>query len=133
MRNGPAALHHYVPVARDTALRRTLAQPRRSTRPLSAQSPPLARHWRGAGRLALGLARRPMLALTLAFAAILLFSAAGEALAAHHIDETTLRIHQQNSALQLQLTQTAQQITHLRDAQTIRQEAQQLGWQSPQP
>lgn len=84
-------------------------------------------------RLILGFIRRPLLALTLGIAAILLFSMLSEAAAADQLQRQVVAAQQTNQQLQMQLTQTSQQIqTHSAPA-AIMSAAGRLGWATPTP
>jgi hypothetical protein len=84
-------------------------------------------------RVALGLLRRPLLALTLAIAAILLFSAASEAVAAQRLEAQVAQAQQANASLQVQLTQIAA-ATHARTTPAaLTAAAERLGWTFPIP
>ena len=85
--------------------------------------------------LAVGFVRRPMLALTLGIAALLLFSTMSEASAATHLMTQVHAAQQTNDQLQVQLTQTAAQIQHHTAPPAIVAAAERLGWvmTTPQP
>jgi len=84
-------------------------------------------------RVALGLLRRPLLALALAVAGILLFSAASEAVAAQRLEEQVAQARRVNVTLQLQLTQVAAETRARTTPAAIIAAAQRLGWTLPSP
>lgn len=84
-------------------------------------------------RVALGLLRRPLLALALAVAVILLCSAVSETLAAQRLEAQVNQTQQINVSLQLQLTQVAAQTRAHTTPAAITAAAQRLGWTQPVP
>lgn len=123
MRNGPAALHHLAPSAR------------LSPRGMAGFFVTLQRDiWCQARGAALALARRPLLALTLAIVIVLLCSTVGETLAARRLDEAVARAQAQNAALQAAIAHTNDQILQQTTPAAIIAAARRLGWEmAPRP
>ena len=84
-------------------------------------------------RLTVGFVHRPMLALTLGIAAILLFSTVSEAAAASRLTHQVQTAQQSNDQLQVQLTQTAAQVQQHTAPAAIVAAAERLGWVVPTP
>jgi hypothetical protein len=102
-------------------------------RPTAHPSTPMPQWQRLLRRLALESIRRPLLTLTMGIVLILLGNAVAEANAAGQIQMQVEETQRTNATLQLQLTQTAQEIQSHQSQSAIISAAQKLGWVLPTP
>lgn len=89
--------------------------------------------WGVVREIGLALVRRPLLALTLGIALVLLVSTITEAVSASAIESQVGAVRSHNATTQAQITDIERKIDHQKSSDTIMTEAQRLGFILPSP